>query len=457
MGAVYLAEDLNLNSLLALKEIRVDQPELRDAFKREAQLLANLRHHSLPKVIDYFSEGDCEYLAMEYIPGEDLGALLEKRGRAFSQEEVLPWAFGLLDALEYLHRHEPPIIHRDIKPQNLKLTREGGIILLDFGLAKGKIAAMTTAVSLMGYTPGYAPLEQIDASGTDAQTDIYALSATLYHLVTATPPPPAVSRSSGLIYDSHDPLISAANLSTNVSVEFAGILVKGMAMKRAERFASAAKMSKALKAISERTVLLERDTAYGITESNADSSIANTSSDRIKAIGGATMLGEREAPEAFFSTTVRAIAGTRFFEGENVRYTKIQETLTFYRDHLNKEYQNLSRQANLTYNLWLCCVGLGFVVVLAGFVLLLFGQVAQSVAAGVSTALLYFIQRVFQQREDHYRRLASTKNSHLEYGNQWLLVIQSIDAIEDPNERMKKQARLVAVLTEKLKAARSKE
>lgn len=117
---------------------------------------------------------------------------------------------------------------------------------------------------------------------------------------------------------------------------------------------------------------------------------------------------------------------------------------------MNGEYQNLLRQANLTYRLWLVCVGLGFLVLLGGVGAMLLGCIAEGAATAASTVLVYFIQRVFQQREDHYRSLATSKNSHLEYGNHWLLVIQSIDSIEDQKERAKRQARLVDVLTKRL-------
>src|SRR4051794_20560142 len=114
MGAVYEAIDQRLSRTVALKETLVDSEELLRAFEREARLLANLRHPALPKVIDHFIEGDGQYLVMEFIPGDDLADMLEKRGRPFSSDEVMRWADELLDALDYLHSHEPPIVHRDI-------------------------------------------------------------------------------------------------------------------------------------------------------------------------------------------------------------------------------------------------------------------------------------------------------------------------------------------------------
>src|SRR5438876_3118188 len=143
MGAVYKATDTRLRATVALKETLVLGDAARKAFEREAQLLASLRHHTLPKVSDHFTEGEGQFLVMEFISGDDLAALLARRGSPFPASDVLRWADQLLDALDYLHTQQPPIIHRDIKPQNTKLTDRGEIILLDFGLAKGVSAQMS--------------------------------------------------------------------------------------------------------------------------------------------------------------------------------------------------------------------------------------------------------------------------------------------------------------------------
>ena len=137
MGAVYEATDQRFNNRVALKEARVAEPELAGAFEREARLLRTLRHRSLPVVIDYFSDGDEWYLVMDYVEGEDLGERLKRNGGPFPPAEVLAWGDQLLDVLEYLHSHEPPVVHRDVKPQNLKVTPAGTVVLLDFGLSKG--------------------------------------------------------------------------------------------------------------------------------------------------------------------------------------------------------------------------------------------------------------------------------------------------------------------------------
>jgi eukaryotic-like serine/threonine-protein kinase len=178
MGEVYLAVDQRLGSAVALKRTFFsDNDMLRSAFEREARTLARLRHAVLPKVSDHFTEHETQCLVMEHISGDDLSKRLEVTRKPFPLNWVLFWADQLLDALAYLHSHEPPIVHRDIKPQNLKLTNENHIILLDFGLAKdtGQSRVSTTGGSIVGYTPHYAPMEQIRGTGTTAKSDIYSL------------------------------------------------------------------------------------------------------------------------------------------------------------------------------------------------------------------------------------------------------------------------------------------
>src|ERR1044072_6949343 len=164
MGAVYEALDQRLDTVVALKETLFADERLRKQFEREARLLARLHHQALSRVSDHFNEGDGQFLVMQFIPGEDLFEMQERRNGPFPPDDVLRWADQLCDVLDYLHTQEPQIIHRDIKPQNLKLTARGQVILLDFGLAKGSggpMSVVTTSASIFGYTPNYAPLEQI--------------------------------------------------------------------------------------------------------------------------------------------------------------------------------------------------------------------------------------------------------------------------------------------------------
>jgi serine/threonine-protein kinase len=209
MGAVYRAEDLRLEGrYTAIKQVVTDanappdaQKQAREQFYREASILARLDHPSLPKVSDYFSADNEEYLVMDFVPGKDLRQILwetqQRKGR-LSEDHVLLWAKQLTDALAYLHGQASPILHRDIKPANIKLTPDGTIKLVDFGLVKLMMPddhRTITVVQGRG-TAHYTPMEQYggDSGHTDVRSDIYSLGATLYHLLTGEAPPEAKQR-----------------------------------------------------------------------------------------------------------------------------------------------------------------------------------------------------------------------------------------------------------------------
>src|ERR1700704_1857150 len=239
MGAVYEAMDERLDTTVALKETLFADERLRKQFEREARLLARMHHPALPRVSDHFDEGEGQFLVMQYIPGDDLSQMMARKQGPFPPDQVLTWGDQLLDALDYLHTQEPQIIHRDIKPQNLKLTGRGQIILLDFGLAKGQtggVSVVTTSASIYGYTPNYAPLEQIQGLGTDPRSDLYALAATLYHLVTGIKPPDALTRAAAIVNGQADPLLPANAVNPAVSPGFAEVLRRAMAQNRDQRY-----------------------------------------------------------------------------------------------------------------------------------------------------------------------------------------------------------------------------
>ncbi len=208
VGCIYLAEDLRLEGRqCAIKEVVLDKSlpenllkESRDQFMREATVLARLDHPNLPKVSDFFSIEESDYLVMDFVPGKDLRTImLEKRekGGFLEEGDVLNWGNQLADALIYLHEQTPPILHRDIKPSNLKLTPSGLLKLVDFGLVKLLAPGEVTITILQGQgTALYTPLEQYggDIGHTDARSDVYSFAATLYHMLTGKPPADARQR-----------------------------------------------------------------------------------------------------------------------------------------------------------------------------------------------------------------------------------------------------------------------
>ena len=227
MGSIYLAGDLRLEGRqCALKEVEHDHSlppdllqEAREQFLREATVLARLDQPNLPKVSDFFSVGSRDYLIMDFVPGNDLRELMLKARQEntfLPEEDVINWANQLADAITYLHDQDPSILHRDIKPSNLKLTPSGLLKLVDFGLVKVLAPGEVTITILQGQgTALYTPLEQYggDSAHTDVRTDIYAFGATLYHLLTSTPP--AVARERFLNPES---LIPPRQINSNLSL-----------------------------------------------------------------------------------------------------------------------------------------------------------------------------------------------------------------------------------------------
>jgi serine/threonine-protein kinase len=206
MGSIYRAEDLRLpGRFCAIKEVRPDpnlspemQAQAQSQFLQEASILAQLDHPSLPKVSDFFAQKGRDYLVMDYVPGKDLRQLLDENNGPLDEDLVLDWADQITNALSYLHCLTPPVLHRDIKPANIKLTPDNRIKLVDFGLVKLMVpddARTITVVQGRG-TALYTPLEQYGGDGghTDSRTDIYALGATFYHLLSNTAPPDAKMR-----------------------------------------------------------------------------------------------------------------------------------------------------------------------------------------------------------------------------------------------------------------------
>ncbi|MDX9863479.1 MAG: protein kinase [Anaerolineaceae bacterium] len=232
MGAVYLAFDNSLELEVAVKYNQNDSEEATSQFLREARILAALRQPNLPRVIDYFVEGQDQYLVMDFVPGETFDDILEKEGPQ-PLERVLNWTRQLVDALSYLHAQTPPITHRDIKPANIKVTPDGQVMLVDFGIAKIAETAQMTATGARGYTTGYAPPEQYGSARTGPYSDQYSLAATLYRLLSNQKPTDGVQRALG------EAVLTPLNLLIpNIPAHVVTALEKAMSPRIQERYES---------------------------------------------------------------------------------------------------------------------------------------------------------------------------------------------------------------------------
>lgn len=194
MSTVYRARDLRFSTVTrycAIKEMPDTSPDMKTGqlrlanFEREASLLATLSHPGIPKIYDFFSHQGRVYLVLEFIDGKDLEGTLELRGGPMMEEEVVNWAIQICDVLEYLHGLQPqPIIFRDLKPANIMVDSTGKITLIDFGIAK--VFQSDKRGTMIG-TEGYAPPEQYRGLA-EPRGDIYALGATMHHLLTNSDP-----------------------------------------------------------------------------------------------------------------------------------------------------------------------------------------------------------------------------------------------------------------------------
>jgi hypothetical protein len=248
-SAVYEAIDINSRADVALKQVTIGADiadERREMLKGEACRLAGLRHPALPVVGESFVEGDSLFLATEYVPGDDLMTQLERNGHPFPIIQTLRWADQLLDALSYLHAQLPPVIHHDITPRNLKLTPRGQVMLLDFGLADSDTPLLPKPVAGQISPFQFMPPEQVARTGTTIRSDLFALAATLYYLLTGSLPVLAGKRANAIARGQPDPLRPARELVPDLPIAVSELLARALALDPAARPASAAEMRASL-------------------------------------------------------------------------------------------------------------------------------------------------------------------------------------------------------------------
>jgi serine/threonine protein kinase/Tol biopolymer transport system component len=278
MGAVYLAHDMSLDHVVAVKANRNPLPQSSNQFMREARLLAALRHPNLPRVTDYFIINEVQYLVMDYIPGDDLNVIIKETGIQ-PLEMVIQWAQQIGSALAYLHSQNPPVIHRDIKPGNIKLMPSGEVVLVDFGIAKSTDSSQATTTGMTGFTPGYAPPEQYGTARTGAYTDQYAFAATLYHLLTNQHPADSLQRIMGTA------VLTPMNLlNPKVPAPIQMAIEKAMSLHPEERFSSVEEFVKELANpanLKAPTISIETSPAYPVASSSTPT-VAGLRSDLVR-------------------------------------------------------------------------------------------------------------------------------------------------------------------------------
>ena len=255
MSRVYLAEDTRLGVRVAIKENLQTSREARAQFQQEAQILARLSHSNLPRVTDHFIDPTSgrQYLVMDHVEGEDLESMVKRQG-PIPEKAALAWVRQVLDALEYLHSQSPPVIHRDVKPGNIKITPEGRAVLVDFGIAKVYAPGVSTLTGARAVTPGYAPPEQYGMRTTE-RSDIYALGATLYTMLTAQVPPEAPLRVAG-----EERLVPPRRVVPSVSPQTEATVLRAMELETSKRWQTVSDLRAALEGYRVPPVQVESPT-----------------------------------------------------------------------------------------------------------------------------------------------------------------------------------------------------
>lgn len=267
MGTVYKGRDLhfpNVTKVVAVKEMinMATDPTMREMvvrnFEREADLLATLSHPAIPRIYDYFTHESNSYLVMEFIEGRDLEAILRDSDEFLPEERVVGWAIELCEVLSYLHNHKPrPVVFRDMKPSNVMVDQHSHIRLIDFGIAR--VFQPGEKGTMIG-TEGYSPPEQYRGEASPAG-DIYALGATLHHLLTRRDP-----RSEPPFSFAERPI---QDINPHVSPELESVVIGALAYDPKDRYQSTESMRQALVSAAKKTgILTGNQTAVALQPKN---------------------------------------------------------------------------------------------------------------------------------------------------------------------------------------------
>jgi serine/threonine protein kinase len=447
----------------------MDAPEsyFEKRFQREAYSSARIQHPGVVAVYDAGTTKELAYIAMEYVPGESLSETLRR-------DALLPLKVAnsilqqIASALDYVHSQG--VIHRDIKPSNILIDLSGHVKIADFGIARIVDSRKTTQSGMVVGTVPYMAPEQFSSNIVDAASDRFSFAVIAYEMLTGRMPFEAESTSAIMWKITNESPVPVSSLNSSLPKLMDVVFERALAKYPEDRYTTCSEFVTDLMLNSESSDSVPRPRRA------AKKRREKGSSDRTPPEGGPAGPplpprpptshpstsdpgdggDQRRSPTIISALESLAVPTgflrprTGFFEADKIRFDKIEESIKFFRDNLNKEYETLSRHADTTYKLWVGIVLVGFILVAVGGVLMFTSGLAQGAVTTVCGTLIYFIQRIFHEREDHYRRQANEKGQHLQYGNQWLLVIQSIDSIEDPAERMHRQSRLVDVLTNKL-------
>lgn len=450
MGSVFKATDPHIERTVAIKSIKLDQgaqdPGFMERFKMEAQIGGNLNHPNIVGVFDVGEQDNSPYIAMEYVQGYTISSYV--REKQLSSQEIVHLLNQVASGLDFAHSQD--VVHRDIKPANIMVTSEGIPKIMDFGIAKKKDSKLTQTGYFLG-TPSYSSPEQVKEGYVDHRSDIFSLGIVAYELLTDQLPFPGKSINAILYNIANE----APKLTEDLAPEIQEIFAKVLTKDPDSRYQTCKVFVDDLIRANWQGFAPKREAPptppQGHDATGAASPPRSFGAESTHHNQTLNSMAGKDAPTGFFSQSL--FSKTVFFSNDVERVGEIKKSIEFYRDHLSEEYQSLLKQAKLTYHLWILCVLVGVLIFMIGLIAVFMGYTTEGIITSISTSFLLYIQKIFRQREEFYLDLASKKNKHLEYGNQWLLIIQSIDAVEDQESRRKMHVKLIKALTNKLDGA----
>ena len=471
MSTVYRGREVLLGREVAIKLLKTptgaDYLDVAARFLNEAKITGLLQHPSIVTLFDFGNTAENQtYIVMEFVVGRSLKRHL---GR-LTVEQVGIVLKGVAQGLDYAH--SKGVIHRDIKPSNLLLTPTGNPKILDFGIAvfAGKDTSRLTQTGTVVGTPDYLAPEQVSGATITEATDQFALAVVAFELLTGRRPFAGATMTEAMTSILMQPPADALSLNPTLGSGCVAVLRRALSKRPQERYTTCLEFVESLLSALSRSAgwrpFMAEQTAPApapagkatdtrsftalVSATMVSETVATDTRVNLPVTVGLSRVGAGEAPADYSFTQAFAAAGPFFVNGE-AHFHEIKSKLDFYQEQLRKEYEALIQQMRTTYVLWLVAVSLAFVVLLAGVVLFLLHQTTGGAITTASSAMLYFLQRVFQQREDAYRTAAEAKRSTVEYGNQWALVIQTIQGMEDPKERVLREGRLVEAMTDHLR------
>jgi serine/threonine protein kinase len=430
LSTVYMGIDTILERKIVIKQFHSEKFS-NARIQREALILAKLDHSCVVKIFDVGIYNDEFYIITEYINGYSLREL--NQVTSINLKQILKIVLDVSNGLQYLH--EMQIIHRDLKPENILVAKDlTHAYISDFGISiKIDTENRITKIGEIIGTPGYLSPEQVSNMKLTFATDIYALGTIIYELLAGERPfndPETYILFNKIATETAPSIQIHQPALPKTLVE----LINGMLSISPE---SRPSISSIINVLSENILNLKEEIFVSILNKRND--ISRKTTVTINSIGSNVLQTIVPIEDSSQESKIFQFAATGFFENKKDRTDEFKNSIKFYRDHLDIEYKSLTKEARISFILWVISFGLGFLILVFAGIMLSFGKTIEGGISIISEVFIYFIQNMFRIREKTYRELAEAKNRHIELGNYWNLASQTIEAIDDDHE---KQAQL---------------